>query len=275
MFYDNGKQLLYLFLLVVIFYILILLMYHFPENYEKTVVTPKNTTAYVINLDKNTDRLETFKKSYELSDISEISLIRFPAIVGKNVNMEQWLPPETMKELEYVEKKGYRTHHYQLTRGGVGCFIIHYTLAKKLLSDKRNDYYLIMEDDIIMNNVGFKEMQEALLNAPENWDILLFGFLRIINPEYVGNFIRPSGYWGMHGYLLNRKGAKKLVLETELIKMDGQIDAFISRMIQQNKMNVYAYKKHIFYPVGQTSNIQTGLRIKEGVDPYNYKGYIV
>lgn len=270
-----GKQIMYLFLIFGTFYVLFILFNHFPDNFDKTIITPRNTTAYVINLDKNTNRLEEFSKSYNSSDISEITMNRFSAILGKNVNIQDWLTDEAIEELYTVEKKGYRTRHYQLTRGAIGCFLSHYELSKKLLSDKRNDYYIIMEDDININPNGFREMQESLLNAPENWDIILFGFHRIIHPEYTGKFIKPGGFWGTHGYVINRKGAKKLVDETNSIKIDGQIDAFMSRMNQQGKIQIYAYKSNLFFPVGNTSDIQYGLRPRDGIDPFNFKGYVV
>ena len=269
------KQFMYLLLIFGVIYLLFILSNHFPDNFLKTVITSNNTGSYVINLDKNQDRLEIFTKNYNNSDISEIPMNRFSAVLGKNVEISDWLTEDAIKELHTVEKKGYRTHHYQLTRGAIGCFLSHYYLAKKLLVDKRNDYYIVMEDDIAINPTGFKEIQEILLNAPEDWDIILFGFHRIIYPEYVGNFIKPGGFWGTHGYLINKQGAKKFVDETDLIKIDGQVDAFMSRMNQQGKINIYANKTHIFFPIGNTSDIQSGLRPREGINPFNYKGYIV
>jgi len=266
---------IYLILIIAFFYLLFILFYHFPDNFDKTVVTSKNTTSYVINLDKNPERLEQIRQSYQSSDIREIPFKRFPAILGKNVDIDAWLTPEAIEELEQVEKKQYRNYHYQLTRGAIGCFLSHYTLAKQLLSDKRNNYYMIMEDDSVVHPQGFKEIQEAMVNCPPDWDIILFGFIRIIHPEPVGNFIKPGGFWGLHGYLINKSGAKKVVAETDKIKMDGQLDAFISRMIQQNKINVYAYKNQLFHQVGRTSDIQSGIRLREGINPFNYRGYIV
>ena len=233
---ENGIKNGLLFLVIIaVFYVLFMLYYRFPENDDKTVISSKNTTTYVINLDKNPERLQQITKSYEASDIREIQLKRFPAVLGKNVDIQEWLTPEAVKELNRVEKKGYRTHHYQLTRGAVGCFLSHYTLAKQLLSDKRNDYYVILEDDSVIDPNGFKTIQEAMVNTPENWDIVLFGFVRIINPVSYGNFIQPSGFWGLHGYVINKKGAKNLIDEVENIRIDGQLDAYISRMIQQKK----------------------------------------
>jgi len=273
---EKGIKIGLLFLVIIaVFYVLFILYYRFPENDDKTVISSKNTTTYVINLDKNPERLQQITKSYEASDIREIPLKRFPAVLGKNVDIQEWLTPEAVEELHRVEKKGYRTHHYQLTRGAVGCFLSHYTLAKQLLSDKRNDYYVILEDDSIIDPNGFKTIQEAMVNVPENWDIVLFGFIRIINPVSYGNFIQPSGFWGLHGYVINKKGAKNLIDEVENIRVDGQLDAYISRMIQQKKMNVYAYKNPIIFQSSTLSTIQMGIRLRDDVNPYDYRGYIV
>lgn len=274
--FGNGikKGLLFL-VTIAIFYVLFMLYYHFPDNDGKTVINSKNTTTYVINLDRNPERLQHITKSYEASDIREIQLKRFPAVLGKNVDIQEWLTPEAIEELTRTEKKGYRTHHYQLTRGAIGCFLSHYTLAKQLLSDKRNDYYIILEDDSVIDPRGFKTIQEAMVNVPENWDMVLFGFVRIINPVSNGNFIQPSGFWGLHGYIINKKGAKTLVDEIANVRMDGQLDAYISRMIQQKKINVYAYKSPIIFQSSTVSTIQMGIRIRDEINPYDYKGYIV
>jgi GR25 family glycosyltransferase involved in LPS biosynthesis len=269
------KNIVILLLTLAVFYVLFMMYNYYPDNHGKTLITSKNTTTYVINLDRNPDRLQQITKSYEASDIREIPLKRFPAILGKNVNIEVWLTPEATEELKRVEKKGYRTHHYQLTRGAIGCFLSHYTLAKQLLGDKRNDYYIILEDDSVIDTHGFRTIQESMVNAPENWDMVLFGFIRMINPVVTGNFIEPSGFWGLHGYIINKKGARILVDEVESIHIDGQLDAFISRMIQQKKIHVYAYKNPIIFQSSTQSTIQMGIRLRDDVNPYDYKGYIV
>jgi GR25 family glycosyltransferase involved in LPS biosynthesis len=173
-----------------------------------------------------------------------------------------------------VEKNKYRNFHYQLTRGGIGCFLSHYTLAKQLLSDKRNDYYLDLEDDVVIQKQGFKQIQEAILNVPSDWDFILFGYNRLVKKSQVGNFIQPSGFWGTHAMLFNRSGAKKLVDEVNITKIDGQIDAYMSRMVQQDKLNVYVYQHQLIVPIGNTSDIQIELRANTN-DPFNFHGYTV
>ena len=63
--------------------------------------------------------------------------------------------------------------------------------------------------------------------------------------------------------------------ETNANKIDGQIDSYLSRMIQQKKMNVYATKKHLVKSNAVDTNIQVILKPLKGVNPYDFKGYIV
>lgn len=269
------KTMMYFFILFFIFYLLYVLFKRFPENDGKTIITGKNTSSYIINMDKNKNRLNTITESYMNSDIKEIPFHRFPAIVGKNVNISEWLTQEAIQELKQVENKKYRNYHYQLTRGAIGCFLSHYTLAKQLLTDKRNDYYLNIEDDVTILSNGFQKIQEAVLNVPQDWDFVLFGFNRIVEKERVGNFIIPDGFWGTHAMLMNKSGAKKIIDEVDTQKIDGQIDAYMSRMVQQKKLNVYVYEQQLIIPIGNTSDIQVELRIKNNNNPFNFRGYIV
>jgi GR25 family glycosyltransferase involved in LPS biosynthesis len=176
-----------------------------------------------------------------------------------------------------VENKKYRNFHYQLTRGGIGCFLSHYSLAKQLLEDKKNDYYFNLEDDIYVAEEGFKKMGEATLNVNSDWDFILFGYNRLLYSEIINNdFARVTGFWGTHGMLMNKKGAKAFVDEVELSKIDGQIDAYMSRMAQQKKLNIYAYRYPVVYPYNNlVSDIQMPLKPRNDTNPFNFKGYVV
>lgn len=238
----------------------------------------QKTKVYYINLDKNTKRNSELKKTYAASDLQIMPLNRFPAIVGKEVVLEDWLAPETIKEVKETDRTRLRTHHYQLTRGGVGCFLSHYTLAKQLLADSTADYYLILEDDIVLKDDILKETNHYLPILPKDWDIIQLSTLRKINSKLEGEFFKPSGFWGMQSYIINKKGAKKLVNEVNKTKIDGQIDAYLSRMIQQNKMNLYITKRRlvILNEDSSVSDIQCRVTKKKLTDnPYMYKGYLV
>lgn len=79
----------------------------------------------------------------------------------------------------------------------------------------------------------------------------------------------------MNCYILNKNGAKKFVDEVDKTKIDGQVDCYLSRMIQQQKMNIYSTKTHFVSSNSIDTNIQTLLKPQQNIDPYDYKGYRV
>jgi GR25 family glycosyltransferase involved in LPS biosynthesis len=223
--------------------------------------------------------------------MKRVQLERYPAILGSTINIEQWLSPSAMNEFYVVKKNGYRTHHYQLTSGAVGCFLSHYYLAKQLVDDSSTDTYLILEDDVQLLPSAYTIMMQELEHAPDDWDLIAFYYHRVIG-EPVGKltknsisdgaadsnlyrFQRVDGFWGTGTYLINKKGAKKFVDEVEHNKIDGQIDAYLSRMSQQNKIRLYASNIHISKNVGRDTNIQIEINPISGMNPFDFKGFLV
>ena len=275
--YKKNVFVLVIFVLVVFVLTIQWFIYLFnkpvKENFSDQLTN--KTKAFYINLDKNNTRNLNLIESYNNSDLKEMLLSRFSAIVGKNVDLEQWLTPQAIIQVNQTEKTKKRTHHYQLTRGAVGCFLSHYFLAKQLLKESSEvEYYLIFEDDINFNQNILSEIKRYLSVAPSDWDIIHFSNTRKTNYSMEGDFFKPAGFWGMLSYILNKKGAEKIVKEVEANKIDGQIDAYLSRMIQQDKINIYIANKRLIYYINNGSDIQTP--IYNTIDnPFNYKGYFV
>ena len=270
-----------LFILIVLF-ILLKLSRKKKENFTDFTPHegnfPEKTKAFYINLDKNVKRKNELIESYTNSDLQVIPLNRFSAIPGKTVDLDKWLTPEALLQVRETEKTNTRTHHYQLTIGAVGCFLSHYTLAKQLLDDNSAEYYLILEDDIIFDKNILNDIKRYLSIVPKDWDIIQLSTLRNINYTVVGEFYQPSGFWGMQSYILNKRGAKKLIDEVKKHKIDGQIDAYLSRMMQQGKIKVYITNQRLFFinENSMKSDIQCKLIKNSPSDnPFNYKGYIV
>ena len=239
---------------------------------------PLRISAFIINMDKNKERWNRVIQHYNNSDMTELKLQRYSAVVGKDVNVYDWLSPYAIVELEQVERNKFRLYHYQLTMGGIGCFLSHYNLMKKLIDDPDNDYYFIMEDDIVFSPTTYLNIKQSIINAPPNWNMLLYGYIRTVNDTtYNDNnyFIKLNAFWGMQGYLVNKKGAKIFVEEADANKIDGQVDAFLSRMIQQGKIDIYAYKKRQIATFDSISDIQNQLLIQPNINPFMFKGYSV
>tara|TARA_B100001173_G_scaffold284673_1_gene271051 strand:- start:274 stop:957 length:684 start_codon:yes stop_codon:yes gene_type:complete len=227
-------------------------------------------------MDKDVERYNKIASYYHNSDLSDLPLERYSAVVGKNVEPSDWLTDDAINDFKQVLNNGYRTHHYQLTYGGIGCFLSHYNLAKQLLGEKKNvDAYIVFEDDTAIPRNLLSHIEKNISELPEDWDYLMFYTIRANGEPSTNKLNKLKSFWGLNGYIINKKGARKLVEETNTNKIDGQIDSYLSRMIQQKKMNVYATKKHLVKSNAQDTNIQVILKPLKGVNPYDFKGYIV
>jgi len=135
---------------------------------------------YVINMDKDKERYQKLLKHYKNSDLTTLPINRYEAIVGKKVPPETWLSKDALTELQLIEKNGFRTHHHSVTRGGLGCFLSHYNLAKQLVNDPSVNGYLIFEDDTTMLPTTYNQILTSLEEAPQDWDMLLFYTIRAV-----------------------------------------------------------------------------------------------
>ena len=230
---------------------------------------------YVINMEKDRERYQKLLKYYKRSDLSALALHRYNAVIGKKVSPQKWLSDDALNELQLIEKNGFRTHHHSLTRGGLGCFLSHYNLAEQLLKDNNVDAYLIFEDDTTMLANTYNQILISLRDAPSDWDMLLFYTIRAVGRSENETFNKLKSFWGMNCYILKKSGARKFVDEVNKTRIDGQVDCYLSRMIQQKKINIYSTKTHFVSSNSNDTNIQTLLKPKQNVDPYDYKGYRV
>lgn len=230
---------------------------------------------FVINMDKDKERYQKLLKHYKNSDLTVFPINRYEAVVGKKVPPETWLAKDAYNELQLIEKNGFRTHHHSVTRGGLGCFLSHYNLAKQLINDPGVNGYLIFEDDTTMLPTTYNQILTSLEEAPKDWDMLLFYTIRAVGHSENDSFNKLKSFWGMNCYILSKHGAKKFVDEVNKTKIDGQVDCYLSRMIQQKKMNIYSTKTHFVSSNSTDTNIQTLLKPQQNIDPYDYKGYRV
>jgi len=114
---------------------------------------------YVINLDRNKDRMAAFEK---LNGTLPLNFSRFSAIDGKNVARGSLVERGVIKA-----DLGYRD-------GALGCALSH--LALWDLAIERSQPVTVCEDDAIFNR-GFSPSAEAMIEAlPQNWHLILWGW---------------------------------------------------------------------------------------------------
>jgi alpha(1,3/1,4) fucosyltransferase len=204
--------------------------------------------AYVINLDRRTDRMDKFKETHP--DLDRIH--RVSAFEGSKL------------ELTPKIARLFQPHDFNWKKAVMGCALSHLSLWMQLLAEPEDiQTYLIMEDDAKLSP-GWREAWEKINrhNAlPEDWDVIYLGgilppnkeaFKALIEPvnQYVGRvrentFFSPPGnkptrymHFCAYAYVLSKRGAKKII---DVLKAKGGYWTSADHMIcnLQEFMNIY------------------------------------
>ncbi len=124
-----------------------------------------NYKIYVINLDKDADRL-----SFMSSQLTELGLSfeRFPAILGKEHDFSN----------EYDASLCVKKNGVPMTTSELGCALSHKKVYEKILQGQE-EFGLVFEDDIAIHDKNFKKIlantiQENL--KKHSWDYLQFDY---------------------------------------------------------------------------------------------------
>lgn len=124
---------------------------------------PKNNIK-IINLERSKERWGSIVKQFRIFPFLHYE--RFEAIEGKYYY-------ESYSNV--INSKLDR----RLSAGEIGIYLSSCELYNILVNDKTNDYYLVLEDDIVLSD-QIKPIEFYTKNAPPNWDIIYLG----VNKDY-------------------------------------------------------------------------------------------
>ncbi len=154
---------------------------------------------FVINLDRDTDRLEHMQRQF---DVMGQTFHRIPAVLGRELpdSLRDQFPPSDLAE------------------GLVGNYASHLVAAQRLL-DSQSEAAIVVEDDLDLDVDHFiSTVTAALALAPQGWDvinILSVSSRAMLKVRDLGNgraLVRFSRHpWDCAGYVISRSGAAKLL----------------------------------------------------------------
>ena len=159
--------------------------------------------SYVINLDRDHERLDRMASEAKRAGLS---FVRFAAIDGNELPVEL--------RAQFFSDTG-QPHEPALTPGEIGCYASHLSIHELLLSDKNNDYALVLEDDVRLSPDLLATI-DAILAVLPKWDIIRLSNATKSVALPVASL--PNGreiarYWtvpnGAGAYLISRSGAEK------------------------------------------------------------------
>jgi len=254
------KYKILLFTVIIIIGYLIFKSQELFENF-----TEDDFDVYVINLVSNTERLESFKYQYEKSDLAWKKYIVYPAVVGKELDIIKYVTPDAYNQVMETDATKRRKHHYDITKGAVGCYLSHLDIYRKIAASNKK-YGLIFEDDVMIATDFYKRMLYGLNTIPDDWDIYLLGLI-CLKCDIKSEYINVNRFWGLHGYLVKKEAAQRLVNNLDKL-ISKQIDADISLLIKEKRVKVYGINPII---VAQQNAFLSDIQVpvENNIDAFN------
>ena len=230
--YNIMKKYMFFIVLIIISVIIIIyckIMYKKKYKYE----------YHCINMRKSKDRWEYIQ---HFCYTNNLKINRYNAYDGNKLNKKKLIHHKIL-------------HPYSnINPGQIGCAFSHVKLWEKC-KKSNNDYFIILEDDVIINKDIDYHVNYIFNNAPNNWDIIFIGGCDIKGKHINKNFIIPTSYNNRHNlcthaFILNKKKLDKMINFIKPIEypIDNQL------RINYENMNVYYYHKNI---VTQNNNFES------------------
>jgi GR25 family glycosyltransferase involved in LPS biosynthesis len=190
---------------------------------------------WVINLDKDTERLAQFQ---EEAKVLGLPIQRWAATHGKKEDRDKAHSDgicTSMTKTENKEEHGTKTTITR-TPGVFGCWLSHKRLLQHLATlNVSNSYgHLITEDDCEIPGDFMQKWAIVKQEIPSNWDFIYIGVDGKYGDKISPNVMRwrndkPAGNWGTHAYLV-RHGVIPHILK-QLKFYNSPIDVQYYRML--------------------------------------------
>lgn len=216
--------------------------------------------VYLINLKRRPDRLTNFLEYYQKSDLNNVDITKFDAIDGSKLDISSIpLSELAIAELQQLETTGFRTKHYQLTKGAIGCYLSHVKIWENILKNNYNTVLIFEDDAKIPKNLNH-ELHEQMKYVPNDWDIVLFGYICKKCLKYE-KYIEVERFMLTHCYMINKKAIIKIMNSETLFPITQQIDALMSEL--STIINIYSVTDKLVKQFSSRTDIQAPLINKE------------
>ena len=201
--------------------------------------TKQHIDIYIVNLDKDKDRMSNMKK-----ELKGIKYNRFSAINGKLLDIDELKKNGTLK-MDYNSFKYSKNNNKDTLKGSIGCALSHINLWEKLINIKK-DHFIILEDDCKIPKNFLIRINRYLEDVPNNWDIIFLGGSRIYAKKISNNVLGPVyiNSWmncGLFSYIIKRSSIKKL------LNYSLPINTYIDMQINKEYGN--GIKAYYIYPL--------------------------
>uniref|UniRef100_A0A6C0B2K6 Glycosyl transferase family 25 domain-containing protein n=1 Tax=viral metagenome TaxID=1070528 RepID=A0A6C0B2K6_9ZZZZ len=206
---------------------------------------------YIINLDKDVDRLEKIT--------TELKPNTFKRIKAINGNEHDFINEPSI----------YKTSKYFCPKSVLGCNLSHRLALKTFLDESKKDMALVLEDDAEPIHKNYIErIEKCIYSAPDDWDIIKLDWMRNLPfGDSKKEFL--CGYSAFAtAYLINKKGANKILNNIIYWHYDVDIN-FYGLKIYNNSEKLF--KQNWNNNGSNNQNIPFLITNIETIDVLNYK----
>jgi GR25 family glycosyltransferase involved in LPS biosynthesis len=221
-----------------------------------------------ISLEERDDKYSYFKKlSNKLSNMN-IKLEKFSGIDTRSLDTRILSLIPNLDNFISNNKGEIGDNYYTVYQdeiinrrnlGSLGCGLSHCYLYKRMIEKNIPFMFILEEDAIIYNNFG-KKIKQILSNAPNDWDLIFFGMScaydhderchKNDNMKTHGNNLYEVKYiYGTYGYLINLKGALKII--DNVFPIWWHLDTLLSNFINSGILKIYTVIPNLVFHPGK------------------------
>lgn len=286
-------------LIFLILIVMILLYFIFVKTKKEKFISGLTIDkAFVINMDRDIGRMNKMKQQLFRE---QIPYERFRAINGKELNIDELVKNNQVRLERKPLFTG--APHFKEGReigGSLGCAMSHMKIwsdfvnpdntsfmahpnknftfnfnkeefnsknfSEQVKNNQTNDNILILEDDTIIKSDLLKKLKD--INVPDDWDIIYLGGTFVKGKRVNNNVIKPNPNdfkfnYGTWAYIINKKGAKKL------LKLTKPLFTYIDVQLLPH----YSKDLNVYYTVPFLVEHDFNIDSTRGTDDKTYTGY--
>jgi glycosyl transferase family 25 len=217
-----------------------------PGTNASTASKSIDVKTYIINLERDEIRRQAVLQQCKSQGLGDIEML--PAVDGAALS--------TSRIEKAYSSRGARIYiGRELCRAEIGCALSHMEVYQRVIRDEVS-LALVLEDDIQFEP-NLKQVIDAIATGgqPDNWEVLLLGHHSLSSRKMITShniwsglklvgkhkFFRPSEIAaGAYGYLVNQRGAKRLLVEMQ--QFSKPVDRYTG---SDRHINVYVLKPNV------------------------------
>jgi GR25 family glycosyltransferase involved in LPS biosynthesis len=229
-----------------------------------------NFRTRVVNMDRRTDRWDTFQKL----PLNYINPERYRACDGNLVKYNHQL------------QRLFNGNDYNWRRGVIGCALSHINIWIQLFYEQNVDMYIVFEDDITLVPEFKQKLIYYLSSLGEDWEVAYLGhffYKNKLSPDHHSEQLYPNSVkWsriqsmnmsmgGTIGYVINKKGASNLLKYINEHGVSNGIDWVM--MKASNTVNTYYPTTNLIHSKSP-SDANQGVNIDSDIQ-YDYSNLAI